>query len=211
MASAEKLWDRLAAGWDKRTDLEQPDGEAVTRTRALLHDGDRVLDYGCATGSMALRLATNVGSIHGIDISSNMIAAATRRKDLKKTGNATFAQATIFDASLLPGSYDAVLAFAIFHLLEDTGRVLERIAELLTHGGMLISVTPCPLGEKGSLVGRGLVPVVRVLSGIGLIPRVRVFSLSALEHSLAAAGFSVSEVDKLPHSTPDYFVVAEKP
>lgn len=210
MASAEKLWDRLAAGWDKRTDLEQPDSEAVTRTRALLHDGDRVLDYGCATGSVALRLARSVGSIHGIDISSNMIAAATRREDLTKAGNTTFAQATIFDPALLPGSYDAVLAFAIFHLLEDAEGVLKRIGELLRRGGMLISVTPCPLGERGSLVSRSLVPVVRVFSWAGLIPRVRVFSVSTLEQTLTAAGFRVSEVDKLAHSTPDYFVVAEK-
>ena len=114
MADAERFWDRLAARWDKRTDLERLDSE-----------------------------------IHGIDISPNMIAGAQRREDLKKTGNATFAQATIFDPALQPGSYDVVLAFATFHLLEDAESVLERIGELLRHGGMLISVTPCPLGQKG--------------------------------------------------------------
>jgi 2-polyprenyl-3-methyl-5-hydroxy-6-metoxy-1,4-benzoquinol methylase len=210
MASAEKFWDRLASRWDKRTDLEQPDSAVVTRTRALLHEGDRVLDYGCAAGSVALRLARSVASIHGIDISSNMIAAAQRREDLKKTGNSTFARATIFDPALLPSSYDAVLAFAMFHLLEDTDRVLERIAELLRPGGVLISVTPCPSGEKASLAGRSFVPIVRVGSWAGVIPRVRVFSVAGLVKALTAAGFRVTEVDKLPHSTPDYFVVAEK-
>lgn len=209
MANAERLWDWLAAGWDKRTDLEKPDSEVVVRTRPLFHAGDRVLDYGCATGSVAIRVANSVGSVHGIDISSKMVAAAERRKELQKAGNITFAQATIFDSALVPGLYDAVLAFAIFHLVEDTEKVLARINHLMRPGGLLISVTPC-VGEKGSVAGRALALLARTLSWIRLIPRVRFFRSAELQDALADAGFRVTKVESLDGRTSEYFLVAEK-
>lgn len=209
MANAEKLWDRLASGWDKRTDLETPDSDVIVRARPLLHAGDRVLDYGCAAGSVAIRLAPNVGSIHGIDVSSKMIAAAERRLESQGAGNVTFAHATIFDSSLVPGSYDAVLALAIFHLLDDTERVLVRIGDLLRPGGLLISVTPC-VGTKISAADRALVLVARTLSLLRLIPRVRFLRISELKEALVAAGFRVVEADPVDRGSAEYFVVAEK-
>lgn len=209
MANAEKLWDRLAAGWDKRTDLDEPDSEVIVKTRPLLHPGDRVLDYGCAAGSVAIRLAPSAGSVHGIDVSSKMVAAAKRREESRSTGNVTFAQATIFDSALVPGSYDVVLAFAIFHLLDDAETVLARIGELLRPGGLLISVTPC-VGEKASLADRVLVPVAKTLSLLRLIPRVRFFRIAGLQEALAAAGFRVTEAQPVARGSAEHFVVAEK-
>jgi 2-polyprenyl-3-methyl-5-hydroxy-6-metoxy-1,4-benzoquinol methylase len=209
MANAEKLWDRLASGWDKRTDLETPDSEVIVKTRPLLHAGDRVLDFGCAAGSVAIRLAPSVGSIHGIDVSSNMIAAAERWKQSRNPGNVTFAHATIFDSAIVPGSYDAVLAFAIFHLLDDTGKVLTRIRELLRPGGLLISVTPC-VGAKASFGDRVLVIVARTLSLLRLIPRVRFLRVAELHEALAAAGLRVTASDPVALGSAEYFVVAER-
>ena len=209
MANAERLWDRLAAGWDKRTDLETPDSEVIVRTRPLLHADDRVLDFGCAAGSVAIRLAPSVASIHGIDVSSNMIAAAERRLAAHGGGNVTFAQATIFDPALIPGSYDVVLAFAIFHLLDDTEEVLARIGELLRPGGLLISVTPC-VGAKASVADRVLVIIARTLSGLRLIPRVRFFRIAGLREVLSAAGFRVTEAGPAGRGSAEQFVVAEK-
>lgn len=209
MANAEKLWDWLASGWDKRTDLETPDSEVIVRARPLLRAGDRVLDYGCAAGSVAIRLAPSVGSMHGIDVSSNMIAAAERRLESRNPGNVAFSHATIFDSALVPGSYDAVLAFAIFHLLDDTEKVLTRIGELLRPGGLLISVTPC-VGAKVSLGDRALVVVARTLSLLRLIPRVRFLRIAGLQEALAAAGFRVTEAGPVARGSAEYFVVAEK-
>lgn len=58
----------------------------------------------------------------------------------------SFTKATLFDESLERESFDAVLAFNIFHLLEGAPKALRRIDELLKPGGLLMSVTPC-LGE----------------------------------------------------------------
>ena len=150
-SKAEKFWDRLARTWGRPAEEpEQTDTSVLAKTRPYLKATDTVLDYGCAKGSVDLRLAAAVRAIHGIDISSNMIAAAREAADARQAANVSFAKATIFDESLERESFDVVLAFAIFHLLEDAPKAMRRIDELLKPGGLLISVTPC-LGEKADM------------------------------------------------------------
>ena len=138
-----------------------------------------------------------------------MIAAAQQRAESLGAGKVAFSQATIFDATLLADSYDAVLALAIFHLLDDTPRVLERIRELLKPGGTLVSVTPC-LGEAGSLAIRIAVVGVRIATWMRLVPRVRFFKLAELQGVLVAAGFELTQMERLEGGTPEYFVVARR-
>jgi 2-polyprenyl-3-methyl-5-hydroxy-6-metoxy-1,4-benzoquinol methylase len=209
MADAERFWDRLAATWSKPADPEDPDNEILGLTRPLLGADDRVLDYGCAKGSVALRLARSVRTIRGIDISSKMIAAAQRCQAERGPGNVTFSHATIFDRTLEPASYDAVLAFSIFRLLQDAEAAMARIHELLAPGGSLISVTPCR-AEKGTPINRVLVGIVRLGTRVGLVPPIRFFTLAQLQEGLAGAAFQVTEARRLGGDVPEYFVVARK-
>jgi 2-polyprenyl-3-methyl-5-hydroxy-6-metoxy-1,4-benzoquinol methylase len=207
---AERFWDRLARAWGKPIeDPEQTDTKVLAKTRPYLEATDTVLDYGCAKGSVDLRLAAAVKAIHGIDISSKMIAAAREAADARKTANVSFAKATIFDESLQRESFDVVLAFAIFHLLEDGPNTLRRISELLKPGGLLISVTPC-LGEKGTLPVRSVMLLVRLASGLRLIPQLWRCKIRELQESIAAAGLVTIEIEELANSTSEYFVVAKK-
>ena len=47
-----------------------------------------------------------------------------------------------FDEQLLPGSFDTVMAFHVSAFFEDTDVILNRIAELLSPGGLFISDKP---------------------------------------------------------------------
>ena len=107
---AEKFWDRLARTWGRPAEEpEQTDTIVLAKTRPYLKATDTVLDYGCAKGSVDLRLAAAVKAIHGIDISSNMIAAAREAADARQAANVSFAKATIFDEGLERESFDVVL------------------------------------------------------------------------------------------------------
>jgi 2-polyprenyl-3-methyl-5-hydroxy-6-metoxy-1,4-benzoquinol methylase len=207
---AEKFWDRLSRNWDRPTaEADQTDTKALAKTRPYLKATDTVLDYGCAMGSADLRLAAAVKAIHGIDISSKMIAGAREAADARKVANVSFARATIFDEGLGRHSFEVVLAFNVFHLLEDAPEALRRIDELLRPGGLLISVTPC-LGEKGTLPIRSLMLLVRLAGGLGLIPRVWRCKIGDLQESMGAAGLIIIEIEELVHRTSEYFVVAQK-
>ena len=208
---AEKFWDILARTWDKPTDeSEHADTKVLAKTRPYLKATDTVLDYGCAKGSLDLKLAAAVKAIHGIDISSKMIAAAREVAEARKVANVSFTKATIFNESLERESFEVVLAFNIFHLLKDAPKALPRIGELLKPGGLLISVTPC-LGEKGTLPVRSVMLFVRLAGRLGLIPYVWRCTVGELRESMDAAGLVAIEIEELVHSTSEYLVVAQRP
>ena len=100
-SQAEKFWDRLARTWGRPSpEPDQTDTKPLAKTRPYLKATDTVLDYGCAMGSVDLRLADSVRAIHGIDISSRMIAGAKEATASRGVANVTFAKATIFDATI---------------------------------------------------------------------------------------------------------------
>jgi 2-polyprenyl-3-methyl-5-hydroxy-6-metoxy-1,4-benzoquinol methylase len=209
-SKAEKFWDGLARTWAApEPEPEQTDTKVLAKTRPHLKVTDTVLDFGCAKGSVDLRLAGAVKAIHGIDISSRMIAAAREAADAHGAANVSFAQATIFDDSLERGSFDVVLAFAVIHLLEEAPAALLRMSELLRPGGLLISVTPC-LGEKGTLPVRSVMLLVRLAGSLRLIPPVWRPTIGELQKSMQDADLIILETEELEHSTSEYFVVAKK-
>jgi predicted TPR repeat methyltransferase len=69
MVESEKFWDRLAEGFDEgEDDFEPIHTRVLENTKKYLNAGDVVLDYGCATGTKAFELASDVQRIQGIDI-----------------------------------------------------------------------------------------------------------------------------------------------
>src|SRR5476651_2255430 len=60
-----------------------------------IHDGDHVLDIGCANGYSTFRQyeSHRLGSITGVDFAASMVAAAVKTKSKKNLGPAvTFAE-----------------------------------------------------------------------------------------------------------------------
>ena len=126
---SESMWDRLANNWDTPgVSLGQNDIRIIEKTKKYLNASDIVLDYGCATGSIAIEIAGNVKEAYGIDISSKMIDIARRKADERKIKNIDFTHATIFDERLKEESFDLILALSILHLVEDSTQVMDRIS-----------------------------------------------------------------------------------
>jgi 2-polyprenyl-3-methyl-5-hydroxy-6-metoxy-1,4-benzoquinol methylase len=205
----EKFWDRLSSSFDQSSDdSAQPYNKTIEKTKKYLNAGDIVLDYGCATGGTSLQVAGYVKEVHGVDISSKMIAAAERKAADRNIENVEFAKTTIFDERYQQGSFDVILAFNILHLLEDTPVVLQRINQLLKPGGLMISETAC-LREK-ALLDRLIFFLLFLVTKIGIIPYVKFFSTSELEDSIAKGGLRIVETERLTNSPMSYFIVAKK-
>ena len=108
---SESMWDKLAKNWDTPgVSLGENDLKIIKRTKKYLDPSSVVLDHGCATGSIAIEIASMAKEVHGIDISSNMIEIAKRKADERGVKNITFTKATIFDESLEKESFDLILA-----------------------------------------------------------------------------------------------------
>lgn len=200
---SEKFWDRLAKNFDKGGEqYEQSYIDTITR---YLDRNDVVLDFACGTGSLSCLLAENVMSIHGIDISSNMIDIAKKKASNRNLENIHFERSTIFDEKFAEESFDVIFACNILHLLEDPAKVIQKISQLLKPGGIFISDTVC-LGEQKSIIRVFLA----LISKIGIAPYINPLKSSQLDDSLTQSGFRVAHAEMLGSGPTSYFLIAEK-
>ena len=117
---SEKFWDMISNDFDTQAKAKRVDQihiKTVENAKKYLNGSNIVLDYGCATGTVAIEIAENVKKIYGIDLSSKMVDAAKRKAAERKIENIDFAQSTIFDERYQRESFDVILALNVLHLL----------------------------------------------------------------------------------------------
>jgi 2-polyprenyl-3-methyl-5-hydroxy-6-metoxy-1,4-benzoquinol methylase len=200
----------LAKNWDTPgVSLGENDLRIIERAKKYLDASNVVLDYGCATGSIAIEMASMAKEVRGIDISSNMIEIARRKADERGVKNITFTKAMIFDESLKKESFDLILALSVLHLLENPTQAMGRINQLLKPGGVFISATPC-LGEKAFVSILMNIPIF-LLSKIRILSPINFFSASNLAESITNVSFQIIENENLSiHPLTECFIVARK-
>ncbi len=190
-----RFWDRIARKYaaDKIAD-EAGYERTLARCLDYLKPSDKALEFGCGTGTTALRLAPSAGSLVASDISGEMIAIAREKQaadgKVNAAGALTFVQSALETLPYPDESFDVVMGFSAVHLVPDLGDGLAQVHRLLKPGGLFISKTPC-LGDMNPLIVAAL-PVMRFL---GKAPNVLVFTSSELQAAIAAAGFELVDVE----------------
>ena len=193
--------------------------EAMT-LGALLHFARQKVDLSVLEVGMGGRLdATNLADgrlavvtaialDHQEFLGSTLDAIAREKAVALGCQNAELTVAAAENSPGLDGSYDAVLAFNLLHLILDRPSTLARIHRLLKPGGLFISKTPC-LSEMNPLI-RVAVPLMRF---VGKAPFVSFFAAPALEAEIACAGFIIDERERHGTGRKDarIFIVARKP
>jgi SAM-dependent methyltransferase len=97
----------------------------------LPQGGDRALDAGCGSGTLALRLAGRVRHVVGIDISPSMISLAKKYQAEQQTDNVDFVIADLESLPFGEGTFDFVASTNAFHhtRLEGTLPNLRRLVK----------------------------------------------------------------------------------
>ena len=184
-----EFWDRIAPSYSK-----QPiaDAESYARklaaTQALMRADMQVLEFGCGTGSTALKHAPHVAHIVATDVSAAMIGIGREKATDAGVNNVTFKQAGVEDFEAPDGSYDMVLALNLLHLLPDRTAALAKIHRLLKPGGIFVSSTVCLADRMWFLR-----PVIPVLQWIGKAPYVSFLQSDQVLREVAEAGFDEQE------------------
>lgn len=137
-----------ARGYDAMAWLMTLGREPVFREKILdlarLGSGESVLDVGCGTGTLAIRAKRRVGpsgSVHGIDASPAMVAAATRKA--KKThADVAFDTAVVESLPFADASFDAVSSTLMLHHLPRPAReqCVREMRRVLKPGGRVVIV-----------------------------------------------------------------------
>jgi ubiquinone/menaquinone biosynthesis C-methylase UbiE len=183
------FWDRIARKYaaDPIADMAGYE-RTLERTRHYLQSDHIVFEFGCGTGTTALKLAPAVARFVATDASSEMISITREKAAGEGHRNTTFEVATPDAAPWPDATFDVALGFSVLHLVAAREAALRGVHRLLKPGGLFISKTPC-LKEMNPLV-RVALPVMQLF---GKAPYVAFLSAEDLEHEIAAAGFEIIE------------------
>lgn len=206
MARASRFWDRIAGKYARQPVADEASYEYKLRvTQRYFRPDMEVLEFGCGTGSTAIVHAPHVRHIRAIDLSPQMIDIAKTKAKVAGVENVSFEVADIGSLDVADGTYDAVLALSILHLLADRDAVIRRVHRMLKPGGVFVSSTVC-LGETLPWF-KFVAPLGRLT---GRMPLVKVFKVSDLVRSLTRAGFGIDHQWQ-PGKGKAVFIVATKP
>ena len=205
-----RFWDRMARRY-AAAKIGDPGGyeNTLRRVAALLDPAHEVLELGCGTGTIALRLAAGVHRWQGTDVSAAMVAIARDKLAAAPQPGLRFEQADVLGALAPPSAWDAVVAFNLLHLVSDLDHALQGAVQALRPGGLLISKTPC-ISEMNPLIPWLALPVMRA---IGKAPPVLRFDADVLRSAIARQGMDIVSVERHGTRGKDFrvFIVARKP
>lgn len=187
MTADAAFWNNIAEKYAKKP-VDDPAAfeRKIGITKSLLKPSDVVLDIGCGTGSLALRLSPCAAHVHGLDVSSQMIRIARDKATAAGVTNVTF-HVGPFDGSFTAfgdASVRAICAYSLLHLVADLPDALGRIFRLLEPGGVFVSSTVC-LGESWAPFG----PLLWILRRLGKAPMVKLLRKRTFEDEVRRAGF----------------------
>jgi SAM-dependent methyltransferase len=211
-----RFWDGVSRKYAANPIADVPGYErTLERTRSHLKASDVALEFGCGTGTTAVKLAPSVSRYVATDLAPAMIEIGRGRAAEANAGNITFEAGTPADdrfvSRLGEGAFDAVIAFNVLHLIVDRGPVLAGVRRLLKPGGRFISKTPC-LSDMNLAMGAMVRVVVPVMQMLGKAPALAFFSARQIESEIEAAGFRFVDRALLGTKKGDIrpFLVAEK-
>jgi 2-polyprenyl-3-methyl-5-hydroxy-6-metoxy-1,4-benzoquinol methylase len=140
----------------------------------------RLLDVGCGEGEFLAEMQSLGWSVEGLDPSADAVAVARAR-------GVRASKATLSEARLESGSFDAITFRLVFEHLRDPVTVLAECRRALKARGVLWIATPSLDSEAHRAFGR---------DWIGLEPprHAVVYTASALARLLASTGFEVVSV-----------------
>jgi len=181
------FWDKLAEKYARQPVANPAAFERkIAITKSLMKPTDVVLDVGCGTGSLALRLGPCAARVHGLDLSSEMIRIARGKAEAAQAANVTFHVGAFDDSftALEAGSLRGVCAYSLLHLVDDLPATLRRIFRLLAPGGFFVSSTVA-LGESWL----PFAPLLWLMRAVGKAPTVKILTRRTLEDEMKGAGF----------------------
>ena len=211
ISKTQKFWDKQAKRYDYSERQFAPVfKEIILQTKNNLTTDDKVLDFGCATGTKTIELADSVKHIHGFDISTEMINEANRKIKESNFKNITFMQGDIFDDNFEIASFDKIISYGVIHLLNDSDKIIRRLYDLLKPNGLFISSTAC-LKSKMAFKNSLEFNVYRLIKKLGIFPlHLNMFRPEDVEKIITNQGFQIIKTETIFHGITISFIIAKK-
>lgn len=134
-------FDLAAAKWDEnpaRRELADAIAAGIRRYISV-NPPARMLDFGCGTGNISIRLADVAGEVLAVDSSSGMTDEFSRKLEQlpELREKITVQHAEFPDLSLVGRGFDLICLSMVLHHVEDHAGLLKKLVGYLTPGGKI--------------------------------------------------------------------------
>jgi len=130
------LFEARAKDWDandRRTRLASAISASILK-HVQLHERMSVLDFGAGTGLISAQIAPRVNRVVAVDTSKAMLDKLESKPELKEKVD-TVCQ-DLLDTPL-DARFDLIVSAMAMHHVENTARLIERLAEHLNDSGVV--------------------------------------------------------------------------
>jgi len=137
MTEARTDFDKLAAQWDQNpvpVRIALGVGEAIIRETSPDPTMD-VLDFGCGTGLVLLRLQPLVKSVTGVDSSPAMLEKLQEKFIAQGIANGSTQLVDFEQGGRISGSFDLIVSSMTLHHVSDTAEIFAQWYGLLKQNG----------------------------------------------------------------------------
>ncbi len=199
------FWDRVAGLYDLfEWSNRQVNAAARTRVGELVPAGARVLDCAAGTGEFSLAASKRAGSVLCTDQSEAMLARARKKAARRGLSNLQFARRDITALSDPDGSFDAVIAANVLHLLPQPETAVRELWRVTAPGGRLILPTYLQ-GKAGAAYGS----MIKIYQGVGFHYE-HAFTPETYREFLESVKLAPVALEVIPGGVPEGIAVLEK-
>lgn len=203
---ARTFWDRFADLYDL---AESANRRAVrgmiAETARRVPAGSHMLECAAGTGEISLAAAPFARCVLCTDLSLPMLERARRKAVRRGLSNIAFAQRDLFQLPDQDGSFGAVCAANVLHLLDAPEKAVAELWRVTAPGGVLLLPTFL-MGEAGPVM-RALIALYRLLG----FRQKHMFTRRNYRAFLESLGLPVSELTVVPGRLPVGLAVLQKP
>nr|WP_320160414.1 class I SAM-dependent methyltransferase [uncultured Methanoregula sp.] len=139
MTGENRDFNAVAKSWDEnpgRVKLSEDVATTINDTVPLAPNMD-VLDFGCGTGLLTLRLQPQVHVITGIDSSEGMLAILDEKIQYGQLQNVKIRHIDLDRGDVLTGHYHLVVSSMTLHHVRDIPSLLAQFFRVILPGGWL--------------------------------------------------------------------------
>lgn len=191
-----RYWERYATSYDRSMIvLGKPIGPMLERVASAVHGRARVLELAAGTGLVTGAIARGAGAVVATDYAQAMVDALAARVRGSQLENVRCERADVYALPYAAGSFDAVVAANLLHLLPDLPSALDAMKRVVRPGGLWVLPTFCHDETAVSWA------ISRVLALTGF-PGQRRFTLASLRGTLEGAGLRVSRLELIAGPIP---------
>lgn len=191
-----EYWERYARSYDRSMIIfGRPIAPMLKRVAIAVRGRERVLELAAGTGLVTGAIAKSARTVVATDYAQAMVdALATRVRD-GQFDNVRCERADVYSLPYETGTFDAVVAANLLHLLPDLPRAIDAMRRVVRPGGVWVFPTYC---HDETVISWTL---SRLLAITGF-PGQRRFTISRFRDALNDAGLRVDSIERLSGPIP---------